>query len=67
MKNTQLTCDQLPQISGGGNSLGDVASEVYNDAKSIVVFYSKRVGGVQAGRAWIVQRLMQVKKPVSLA
>ena len=52
MENTQLNLDQLRQISGGGESLGDVASEVYNDAKSIAVFYGKWAGGVAGGKSW---------------
>ena len=52
MENTQLNLDQLRQFSGGGESLGDVASEVYNDAKSIAVFYGKWAGGVAGGKSW---------------
>ena len=50
----ELTIDELATLSGGKSAkgLGDIAGEVYNDAKNIAVFYGKWLGGMASGKSW---------------
>ena len=50
----ELTIDELATLAGGKSAkdFGDVAGEVYDDLKTIAVFYGKWAGGMAAGKSW---------------